>query len=66
LKEKVYRFIKQFIAENGYAPTVREIAKGVGCVPSTVHHYLQALRYEGCIDYKPQMPRIIVILKEVS
>jgi repressor LexA len=67
LKEKVFKFIKQFIADNGYAPTVREISKGVGqCSPSTVLSYLQALRLEGCIDYKCQKPRTIRILKELE
>jgi SOS-response transcriptional repressor LexA len=66
LKEKVFKFIKQFIADNGYAPTVREIAKGIKCVHSTVSCYLQVLKLEGYIDYKYHMPRTIVILKELE
>lgn len=66
MKEKVYRFIKQFIMENNYAPTMREIAEGIGCVPSTVHCHLQTLRLMGVVDYKDLMPRTIRILKELE
>lgn len=65
MKEKLLKFIKQFITENGYAPTVREIASGVGeCAPSTVLSSLQALRLEGYIEYKDRMPRTIVVLEK--
>jgi repressor LexA len=67
LKKKVFEFIKQFIAENGYAPTVREIADGVGtCVPSTVLTYLQILKSEGYVNYVDGKSRTIRILKELE
>ena len=66
MKEKVFKFIRKFIAENGYAPTFREIALDVGCVLSSAHYYLQILKQQGFIDYKDRMPRTIRILKETD
>lgn len=67
MKEKVFRFIKQFITENGFSPTIREICKGTGIKSaSTVFGYLQKLECEGYIKYQAFKSRTIVILKELE
>lgn len=44
----VLAFVVNFTKEHGYAPSVREIADGVGASsPATVHEHLQALRESG-------------------
>ena len=35
--EKIYDFCKSYIDEHGYAPTIREIGKGVGLSLSLIH-----------------------------
>ncbi|MFH1098785.1 MAG: transcriptional repressor LexA [Candidatus Uhrbacteria bacterium] len=44
----VLSFVVNFTKEQGYAPSVREIAEGVGASsPATIHEHLQALRASG-------------------
>lgn len=49
-REKVYRYIREFFGERGYAPTVRDILKGCA-ISSTavVQHHLNVLQREGRI-----------------
>lgn len=45
-----FEFIKLFLATNGYPPTIREIAEGVGLLSSsTVHGHLERLEKKGYI-----------------
>lgn len=60
----VFRFIKKFIANNGYAPTVREISEGVGLSTSVVHKYTRQLRDKGIITYIDKSARTIKILED--
>ena len=49
-REEILRFLTQFVAENGYAPSVREICAAVGLQSTaTVHYHLGALREAGLI-----------------
>lgn len=52
LKQQViYDYLLKFTAENGYPPSVREIAAAVGLKsPSTVHFHLKALEEAGAIN----------------
>lgn len=67
-QKKVFNVIKDFIKENGYAPTCREIAKIVGIKSAgDVTKYLRRLRESGYITYKDGGGRTIIILEsEVS
>lgn len=59
----VLDFIKRFIATNGYAPTVREIAFGLGLKsPSTVQDHLKRLVLEGIITMDKNKSRTIELL----
>ena len=44
-------YINEFVSENGYCPTVREIAAGIGVPKATTHRYMKQMREEGTIDY---------------
>lgn len=59
----IYNFIKFQIAENGFPPSVREIAKGVGIKStSTVHNQLNILEEKGYIRKMSLKNRAIEIL----
>lgn len=50
-REFVLNFIKEYIKEHGYAPTVREIGEGVGLKStSSVHSHLRKLLALGLIE----------------
>jgi repressor LexA len=53
VKDKILAFLRSFIAEHGYSPTVREIAEAVGLSTSGTYHHLEALRAEGAITGGP-------------
>ena len=51
MQERIYGVIVQFLRENGYAPSVREIGDAVGLKsPSTVHFHLKKLEEQGLIE----------------
>lgn len=59
----VLDFIKRFIADNGYSPTVREIASGMGLKsPSSVQDHLRSLVKNGIITTGKQKSRTIELL----
>lgn len=61
-KEKIYNFILKYIEECGYAPSVRDICKGVGLKStSSVHSQLRKLEEEGKIEIRGNSPRAIKI-----
>ena len=62
-ENKIVTFIKQYISDNGYPPTIREICQGVGLSsPSTVHHHLRNLENKGVLLRNPTKPRAIELL----
>ena len=59
-KEKIYNFILRYIEEYGYAPSIREIAEGIGLKStSSVHSYLKQLQEDGKIEMRGNLPRTI-------
>ena len=53
-------FIAEFIVENGFSPTMREIGAGVGLVsPSAVKWRLDMLVEQGLVTYTPGAPRTV-------
>jgi repressor LexA len=49
---KIYQFVSQFIQHHGYAPSLQEIALGIGISPrslSLISRYLRALEKQGLI-----------------
>lgn len=58
----VLRFIQEFSAENGYAPTVRETAAGTGfSSPSSVKYQFDALEKKGYLAKDPRRPRTLML-----
>lgn len=64
-QERVYQYIIDFINENGYPPTVREIGKGVGLnSPATVKHHLDKLVQAGFLMVAEGKTRAITVVED--
>lgn len=62
-RQRILQFIRDYIEEKGYAPTVRDILKGCN-ISSTavVQHHLNILEREGHIHRDPEVFRSIQLL----
>ena len=59
-RDEILHFLTKFTAENGYAPSVREICAAVGLQSTaTVHYHLNALRDAGMIEMDEMKKRAI-------
>ena len=59
-REEILQFLTQFVCENGYAPSVREICTAVGLQSTaTVHYHLSARRDAGLIEMDDMKKRAI-------
>ncbi len=59
-RQKIYDFLIDFFMQNGYAPSVREIAAAVGLKStSTIFSHLAKLEKEGKIEIRDKSPRAI-------
>jgi repressor LexA len=63
---KMVEFIREFVGEHRFPPTIREIGKRVG-IPSTsvVKYNLDILQRKGLIDRDPDISRGIRLVEEV-
>jgi repressor LexA len=62
-RQRILSFIGRFINERGYAPTVRDIARGCHIsTPSVVQHHLNTLEREGYIRRDPEVFRSIQLV----
>lgn len=60
--DKVYKYIVEYITNNGYSPSVRDICRGVGIKStSTIHNHLKRLQDDGRITYSDGKRRAIVV-----
>jgi repressor LexA len=59
-RQRIFKYIRDFIEDRGYAPTVRDILKGCN-ISSTavVQHHLNILEREGHIHRDPEIFRSI-------
>ncbi|HHY46470.1 MAG TPA: transcriptional repressor LexA [Firmicutes bacterium] len=62
---RILEFIEQRIAENGYPPSIREIAEACGLKSaSTVHGHLSRLERKGYLRRDPAKSRAIELLRQ--
>jgi repressor LexA len=62
---EILDFIKRYLGEHGYPPTVRDIGRAVGLTSSsTVHAHLANLEKAGAIRRDPTKPRALEVLGE--
>ena len=61
---QIYEYIKKYLIENKYPPSIREIAVGVGLKSSsTVHGHLGRMRDKGYIDFVNSAVRTLQIIR---
>ncbi|MCS6132794.1 transcriptional repressor LexA [Clostridium botulinum] len=61
---EIYEFLKLYIENKGYPPSVREICEAVSLKStSTVHGHLKRLEKKGLIRRNPTKPRALEIVK---
>lgn len=61
-REKVYNFIVDYIQNNGYSPSIKEISIGTNLSStSSVYYHLVKLKMMGKIDMKENIPRTISV-----
>lgn len=64
LQRCVLDFIKDYTAEEGYAPTVRDVMQAMEwSSPSTAHEILERLKRRGLVTWKPGSPRTLRVLE---
>ena len=50
-QKKILEFVTEYMNENGYPPSIREICQGVGLSStSTVHAHLETLKKNGLLE----------------
>ncbi len=63
-QRKTYEFVKEFVEQKDYSPTVAEIARGIGIRSrGVVHRYLKVLDEKGYIRLLPNRHRNIQMLE---
>ena len=65
-QEEIYRCIVNFINENGYSPSIRDICERTGRkAVATVYDHVANLRAMGYITYVDNKQRTIRVIKTV-
>lgn len=66
MKRRILSFVRDYVSCNGFSPTIREIGRGVGLHSSaSVHHYLDILADEGCLE-KSSSARSITLTQKTA
>ena len=61
-RKQILAFIIQYMTDNGFAPSNREIGDGVGLKStSSIKRHLDKLEMDGKIKTKPDQPRAISV-----
>lgn len=62
-RKKIYNFLVDYITENGYAPSIREIQEGTRFKSvGSVYNHLEILEMMGKVEMKPNTPRAIKLV----
>ena len=62
-QREIFDFVSEYVREQGYPPTVREIGEAVGLAsPSTVHAHLANLERAGLLKRDPTKPRALELV----
>src|SRR5204862_7014079 len=61
-QRRILGFIRDWVGEHGYPPSVREIGEAVGLVsPSSVAYQLKELEKKGYLRRDPNRPRAVAV-----
>lgn len=61
-RDRVLEFIRNYIAEHSYSPTVREIAGAVGLSTSATFGHVKRLKHEGVLAGDENKARTLRVL----
>jgi repressor LexA len=62
-QQEIFDFVRHYVTDHGYPPTVRDIGKAIGLTSSsTVHAHLANLEKLGLLRRDPTKPRAIEVL----
>ena len=62
-RQEILDFIIQFITENGYSPSFKEIKDKIRlCSSSSIYQHLRVLERQGKITMQPGHPRTIAVV----
>jgi repressor LexA len=62
-QQEIFDFVRGYVGDHGYPPTVRDIGKAIGLTSSsTVHAHLANLEKLGVLRRDPTKPRAIEVL----
>jgi SOS-response transcriptional repressor LexA len=64
MRARIYGFITDYWTANGIAPTIREVARGIGLHPSSTHHHIAALERAGLLQSTPGTMRSLRVVAE--
>lgn len=59
----LYDYIKQYQSDNGYPPTLREMATHHGVNIKTISDRLRALKMKGYAEYRPKVARGLKLIE---
>ncbi len=60
-QKQILDFIKKFIKENDYSPSIKEVAKHFKLAISTIHQHIEAIKEKGYLKKIENQPRSIEI-----
>jgi len=63
-QKKIFEYIKRYIKEKDYSPSLEEMGKHFGLVKSTIHQHVGTLREKGYLKNIENQPRSIEINKK--
>ena len=64
---EILEYIRSFVREKGYPPSVREIGKAIGLSSSaTIHAHLQKLETAGYLQRNPLKQRALEVVQDAS
>ena len=67
LKGRILAYVCEYVDNNGYSPSLRDIQKALGVKSvSTVHRYAKILEAENKLDMKANSPRALAACREAD
>jgi len=61
---QIYEYIKGYIKNHHYSPTIKEITDGVGLKSTSINHgHIERMRKQGYIDFINMRSRTLQILR---
>ena len=63
-QQEVYDFIARYFVENGFCPSLADIAQGIGLHDSTIADYVNILKSKGYVKSEYRVARSLRVIPE--